>query len=444
MFFHQLVDDGADIPDHHSRLQAERFAVENQMRNLPKGMLYAVTAVLAMSLASAAMAQNWPQTYFNPAHTGYNKKETTLSPSNIANLQLVWGNSTLGTAVDGFALNNGVIYAQSFATSDNLAAIDATTGATLWTVTTRNVGFSYNDPVATGGRLVFAQCSFVDTISHDYGAVCAYKQSTGKLVWQWSNPCNCQPEAGLTSPLVYANGVVYFGYGNGGIGGAEYMVAADAKNGATLWTYGFGSSNSAGYAAVAVDNGLVYVACNGQNGFQGVCALNQSDGSLVWSTNIGSNSLGFTVGKNLLYVNAHYIYELFALDAATGAPVWTFATDGTNYPAALAKGVLYARGSNNEINAVNATTGAAIWATTSQGISASPSAANGVIYAAQSGNNVPAASAFDARDGSLLWSAPGAGYGSVQSFVANGTLYIANGSCGQICAYGLPAGKSHR
>jgi hypothetical protein len=34
-------------------------------------------------------------------------------------------------------------------------------------------------------------------------------------------------------------------------------------------------------------------------------------------------------------------------------------------------------------------------------------------------------------------------YRVVSTMVANGALYIANAPCGAICAFGLPAGKSH-
>jgi outer membrane protein assembly factor BamB len=394
-------------------------------------------------MVPALAAQNWPQSYFNAAHTGYNSNETTLSAANVSQLQLQWGSSGPSDGVAGFALDNGVIYAEGFGSTNNLAAIDAATGATLWTVTAGNVGFSYNAPVAVHGGLVYAQCSFVDGSGYGYGAVCAYKKSDGKLIWQWSSPCNCAPEGALNSPMVYANGSIYFGYSDGGCCGSEYFVAADARTGSTLWTYGTGGHNTAGYAAVAVGNGLVYVGCNGNN-FAGVCALNQSDGTLSWSTNIGTNSLGLTVGKNQLYVDANFNYEIVALNATTGTTAWTFTTDGTDYPVALAKNVVYARGSNSELNAVNAKTGANIWSDTPQNISSSPSVANGVIYVGQSGNNWPAASAFDATNGSLLWSSPGgAGYGYVAPVVANGVLYIANAPCGAICAYHL-ADSHHR
>ncbi len=388
--------------------------------------------------AAPAMAQNWPESYFDGAHSGFNPKETTLSVANVSGLQLQWGSSGPTSGVAGFALDGGVVYAESFASSDNLAALNAATGATVWSVTAGNVGSSANAPVATGGNLVFAQCSFADQGGASYGAVCAYKKSNGKLIWQWSSPCNCLPEGGLNSSMVYDSGAIYFGYSNGGGGGSEYFVAVDAKTGSPLWTYGTGGPNTAGYATVAVGDGLVYVGCNG-NGFNGVCALNQSNGTLAWSANIGTNSLAFSVGKKLLFVNAYFEYEVIALDVSTGSTVWTFATDGSDFPAAVAKNVVYARGSDYELNALNAKTGALIWSGTPQNITSSPSLANGVIYVGQAGSNWPAASAFDASDGTLLWSSPGgAGYGYVSPIVANGTLYIANAPCGAICAYGLP------
>lgn len=405
----------------------------------------AVTGIIGLLLVGAGLAgptssrasQSWIQSYHDAGHTGYNPKESTVSRSNVSQLQLLWGSSALTDTVAGMAVDGGVVYAESFASTANLAAIETSTGATLWTATPGNTGFSYFSPIAVGDGLVFAQCSFNDQGGTSYGAVCAYKKTTGKLKWQWSSPCNCQPESGLNSPMVFADDAIYFGYSNGGAGGAEYFVALDAKSGTVLWTYGTGGPNTAGYATVAVSNGLVYVGCNGNN-FQGVCALNQTSGAPVWSANIGTNSLAFTVSNSTLIVNANLIYEAIALDASTGAMLWTYTTDGNDEPVAVAKNVAYGHGSGGELFALDASTGTQLWATSAQNLSSSPSVAHGIVYVAQSGSNWPAASAYNAKNGALLWSSPGgAGYGYVPPVVANGTLFIANGPCGFVCAYGL-------
>jgi outer membrane protein assembly factor BamB len=57
----------------------------------------------------------------------------------------------------------------------------------------------------------------------------------------------------------------------------------------------------------------------------------------------------------------------------------------------------------------------------------------------------PSISAYDAYTGASLWDS-----GSTSTtlypppVIANGILYGANGDCGNICAYALPAALAHR
>jgi outer membrane protein assembly factor BamB len=371
----------------------------------------------------------------------YNGAETTISASNISGLQLQWGQGVAG-GVTAFALDAGTIYAQGQgqgSNDPNLAAIDAATGATLWTVTTGNDGTGGNG-IAIGGGFVFAGCSFDDPGgSTAYGAVCAYRHSNGHLVWHFANPCNCLPEAAVIAPLVYSDGVVYFGYGNGGAGGSEYLVAVDATSGDVLWTYVTGTSNTMGTAPVTVGNGMVYFTCGG-NQFSGICAISQSTQELVWSYNFGTGTMGLTLGGTVLYVNAGAAGEFAALNATTGALLWTVAGNSSAFPVSLAKGIIYATGSDGYVHALHASNGHQLWSAYLASTS-SVSLANGVLYDEQQGSNNPPTAAYAVSDGSLLWSvAAPASTLHPPPLIANGTLYITNASCGSVCAYRLPGG----
>jgi len=385
---------------------------------------------------------NWAQTYYDAGHSGYNPKEATLSTANVSGLQLLWGQGVAG-GVTSFVLDAGTIYAQGQGTTvPVLAAIDAATGSTLWTITTSYDAFTNGGTVATGGKLVFAGCSFTDPGgSTSYDAVCGYKKSNGALVWHFANPCNCLPEAALFAPLVYADGAVYFGYANGGAGGTEYLVAADAKTGSVLWTHVTGGPNTMGSAAPVVGNGMVYFTCGG-NGFSGVCAVSQTDGSLLWTANFGTGTMGLTLAKNVLYVNAGYAGEVAALNATTGTSLWSFAMNSSADPVSVAKNVVYATGSDGYVHALKASTGTQKWSLYLASES-SVSLANGVLYDTQQGANNPATAAYDAATGSLLWSSPlPASTLHPPQIVANGTLYITDAACGAVCAYGLTGGAA--
>ena len=176
-------------------------------------MAMLVLVLLCLGFTPAAATANWGQTYYNGAHTGFNPAEKTLGAGNVGSLQLLWSANISGF-VNSFAVNNGVVYATGDNTY-NLVALNASTGTQLWSA---NLGNNPPDnaTIAFGKGLVFEQCQFSDQGGTGYGAIWAYKASTGKLVWQFSNPCQCLPEAQVMEPPVYNAGVLYCGYSSGG------------------------------------------------------------------------------------------------------------------------------------------------------------------------------------------------------------------------------------
>jgi outer membrane protein assembly factor BamB len=397
--------------------------------------------------APALAAVNWMQSYHDGGHTGYNPSETTLSMANVSGLQLSWGQS-VDCGMTAFALSNGIIYALGQGDCNgnwDLAAIDATTGAKKWTVPTGSGG---NFPVvAAAGNLVFSVCGFVNDTSHSVGGICAYRKSTGKQVWRWSNQCHCLPESGVQSGPAYSNGVLYFGYANGGAGGAEYVVAADAVTGNTVWTHGTGSSNTLGTATIAVRNHAVYFSCAGANNFHGLCSIAQSDGTSNWAVDIGTGVGAITATADTVYVNLAFgSSSLVALEASTGATKWSFGAGqvGNQRPAAVAGKDVYYVDDDHILYDLRTWNGKARWSLAANAASA-PSVANGILYVDGS-THWPAVSAYNAFTGAPLWSSPGVQGGLFPPpIVADGILYDSNEeNCGNVCAYALPAGIVHR
>jgi len=395
-------------------------------------------AALLSTASSFAAQTNWVQTYLGAGHTSYNSAETTLSKSNIADVQMLRGQRVAG-GVTSFALDAGTIFAQGQGSSTpNLVAINAASGETLWTITTGNDGFGLTNSIAAGGGRVFAGCGFAGGV----GGICAYNQKNGKLLWSYTNSCSCLPESEIYAPLVYADGVVYFGYGYGGAGGGEYIVAANETSGDVLWTFSTGSSNTLGSAAPAVGNGMIYFTCGGKVGgsdsFSGVCAVSKTTQELVWAADFGTGTMGLTLGGDVLYVNAGSIGEFAALNATTGATLWTAAGNSSAFPVSIANNILYATGSDGYVHRLRAQNGTEIWSL-NLASETSVSVANGVLYDDQQGSNNPATAAYATSDGSLLWSTPlPASTLHPPPLIANGILYVTNASCGNVCAYGLP------
>ncbi|MGA2979992.1 MAG: PQQ-binding-like beta-propeller repeat protein [Terriglobales bacterium] len=435
-----------------------------KIKNLNTLALRSLTILCALAIASighapmAAAQENWVQTYYNGAHTGYNPDEKTLGVGNVSSLQLLWADSVAG-GVTNFAVDGGVVYATG--QSNNLVALNASTGAQLWSVNNGGNGGENGDgAIATGGGLVFAHCYFPDTGGSAYGAICAYRAKTGKMVWQYSNPCNCLPEADVESPLVFANGVVYFGYSTGGGGQTHGIYAVKAATGKLLWGYG-AYNNSLNIGAAAVGGSDVYLDYGNPPVIPAeIVALTTSNGTLTWTAPISTVNAEVSVSDGVVYASSEWTgtdATLYALKATTGATLWSY-TYGTESwcggaeapsPPAIAKGVVYFQGVDGNLYALKAKNGSLIWVDSPNEslcdqFRSSPSIANGVVYIS-GGDDADFASnttAYNAATGALLWGSPSP-HGTLYTppVVVNGILYFASPGdaiCESICAYSLP------
>lgn len=425
--------------------------------------LQPLTILCALALASvgyaptAAAQANWAQTYYNAAHTGYNPSETVLGINNVSSLQLLWAASVAG-GVTAFVVDGGVVYATGQA--NNLVALNASTGALKWTANTGGNNYSGppNSPtIAVGGGLVFTECFF--STESGYSGICAYRASTGKLAWQWSDPCNCLPESGVSAPLVYADGQVYFGYSYGGTTHNLGVHAVEASSGAQLWIALQEYNNGWSVGGPAFAGNQVFVEANSY-GTGSAYALAPASGNTNWASPLTnpSNS-AISVSGNVLYVSTEWTgtdAAVYALNATTGAALWSYTYGGESFdgsaegpsPPAIAKNVVYFTGVDRNLYALHARTGKLLWSnlpstTGYAGFQGSPSVANGVVYASGGASPVPNTSAYNAETGALLWSSPSSpGTLITAPEIVNGVLYFASPGdsiCESICAYSLPA-----
>lgn len=373
---------------------------------------------------SAGNKVDWPQFNFDAGHDGYNPYETILSAANVGSVTLKWSypNAVAGQPV----LVNGVVYfsTSSYFSSNSVYAVDAASGALIWKYD--GIGPVFASPAVANGKV------YVSDGDYMY----AFDAATGAMVWGYDLPAGAQ----YCSPTVVDN-VVY-------IGSDDHKVYAfNGTSGTILWTYTTAGSI---YTTPAVANGLLYVS----SGPGIVYALNAGTGALVWKKQFGSTigppkSLagtqgGQAVANGVLYVEVQRsgpTYDLYALDAGTGALIWRAASVGYATPA-IANGVVYAA-TGDQISALNAATGATIWQSQVYGAARSPVVANGVVYVGswyligdESGDGT--ITALRASDGVSLWSQTvrGAFYdsGFPSPAVVNGTIY----SPGLIGTFSLP------
>jgi outer membrane protein assembly factor BamB len=339
----------------------------------------------------------------------WNPYETVLNVNNVGRLQLKWSYAT-GNAIAAPAVANGVVYVGS----DQLYALNASTGALLWSYA---IGVGGAPAVANG---VVYVCS---------GNVYALNASTGALLWKVGS---C-----VFSPAV-ANGVVYVGSPDGNV------YALDAKTGTKLWSFPTGGFVYSCSPAVA--NGVVYVGSQDGN----LYAIDATTGALLWKdTGIGPFAEGPAVANGVVYYGSYGSPDsnVYALDAKTGTKLWSFPTVCCVWASspAVANGVVYVGSSASLLFALNATTGALLWAfEAGEEVDDSPAVANGVVYlGSQNGNFY----ALNANTGAMLWSyAAGIFAGpalAASPVVVDGVLYAGSDYYGNLYAFSLPGAGTY-
>jgi len=203
------------------------------------------------------------------------------------------------------AVAGGVVYVG--AADGKLYALNAATGATVWTATT---GGQILDAAAVADGSVFVR-------ARD-GNAYAFDAATGAS--RWTTPIGGNPAFGLgpttTGPAV-AGGRVFVGGPRDG-----KLYALDAATGAVLWTHNPGEPT---IGTPAVDGSRVYVTLGGRY----LRALDPATGATIWSVE-GSqlapvSSTAPTLANGVLY-HGTQTGTLVARNPAAGAVLWSDAT----------------------------------------------------------------------------------------------------------------------
>jgi outer membrane protein assembly factor BamB len=222
------------------------------------------------------------------------------------------------------------------------------------------------------------------------------------------------PEVFFGQPTV-ADGVVYVcasGYGDG------QTYAFRASDGALLWQAisdcWVVSMFSQERDAPLVGHGIVY---------SGAVALRAQDGQIIWATRVGgSNFVPQALADGVLY--GHDAKSIYALDADNGGLRWKYAPTGST-PAgriAVASGRVYVgmHGSGNALHALDAASGAPLWST-AMAAASNPTVANGMVYLGSWGNMLYA---LQASDGAVCWRYTASVSIATATTIADGVAYV--------------------
>ena len=419
------------------------------MRNRSPSLRTAIlTASLLSGLPTAAAAGAWSQPGHDASHSGFNASESTISPENVNSLVRKWDFPT-GSEVFFPVLDaDNTIFALNLA--NQLFALNPRTGAQLWS-------FNAGPTIAGGGmaidsvhRKAFVLCS----IDAQHSGVCALDAKTGATLWTWAIYKEGTVDVGSSpyNPPVVKDGLVFVGESDtASFSHVGYFVALNEQDGTLVWSRGncgntgHNYCNFIGSNPAAVANGFV-IYDTGYEGspYAAVCAVSESSGMLAWcfpSLQENVDNHAPSVADKLVFLaetDSNANSEFFALSLKTGAVRWSYSVNDGNganryFPAAAANGVVYfeAGGSPTIFAFDEKHGGAPTWQTTTPG-DTGISVANGVLY----GWAQPNLFALDAQTGSPLWDYP-TDIRNATPFVENGSLFA---TCGinDVCAFGLP------
>jgi outer membrane protein assembly factor BamB len=380
----------------------------------------AIVSVPGPSAASAETATrsgtDWPQHYHGPHHRSVNYAETALSPSTVGNLELAWstGKRLEQLATGDPVVANGMVYAV-IDSIHGKDSLEAFDETTGALRWKRNGDFS-GTPAIVGDRLVVS--SYFPS-----SQIAAFTARGGHPLWSTSMPGIIDFTA--TNDTVYTATTTF----------ADRVDAVDLRTGAVKWR--FASNQNSESSAPVVDGSTIYFGeSSGEDGE--LRALDAATGATVWSNPHVIPGGPLSIANGRLYLGT-WDDTTKAFDAATGLRLWSRRANDIVFTApAVDDGVVYSGSLDRNLYALDARTGRLEWhAGTGGQVRGSAAVANGVVYFGSDDGTVDA---VDAGSGASLWKATiGGDVGSPA--VAGGMVFVTRNSLGSgpaIAAYRLP------
>lgn len=308
---------------------------------------------------------------------------------------------------------DGTVYVGS--NDGNLYALDAVTGALRWSFHT--AGALDSSPAYAQGRVYFTGGD---------GDVYALEAARGRRLWTFhAGPTRAARDPRWdfyqSSPVV-ADGVVYVGSGDG------HVYALDAANGTRRWAF---ETDGRVRASPALAGGVVYVGSMGGT----LYALDARDGRARWTFKtvgnadfpLGEIQSSAAVADGMVYFGSRD-GSLYALDALTGAKRWSLADRQGAWvisSPAVAGGIVYFGTSDSHlVRAVDAASGAPKWTFDARGrVFASPTVVGDRVYVGLCDTE---AVWLDAHSGTLVGYADSEGTIYASIAVQDGVAYYAS------------------
>jgi len=332
-------------------------------------LVLAATLPLAAQTRHAVPAEEWRQFRGSPRLTGVST--ATLPPT----LKLLWTYDTGDDPIDSSAaIVDGTVYVG--AGTGDLVALDLAAGTPRWKYATGNL-------IGESSPAVGPEAVYIGDLG---GLVHAVRRKDGSRLWTFTTGAEIK-----ASPVLVGDLVLIGSYDS-------HLYALDAGSGRLRWKV---QTRGQVHATAAVQDGLTFVA-----GCDAIFrAIRIADGSEAYQIVSGA----YTGASPVLDGDRAYFgtfnYEVLALDLKQRRIVWRYADEDTEFPfyssAALAGGRLFVGGRDKVLHAIDAASGARAWTfATRARVDSSPVVAGGRVYVGSSDGRLYA---LDAASGKKVW-----------------------------------------
>ncbi len=376
--------------------------------------------------AEASTSGSWTQFHYAATKSGYDPVEKTLNAANVGGMALKWQASLSGSVYDTPLVSGGRVFVVD--TEGMLSALRQSDGHMLWSRRV-SLGFLMDSTPAIWKNFV------VSPGTDAAGAfVAAYDVASGGR--KWRTRVAIDQYASITAPAVFGNYI----YVSAGI----YIYALSASSGRILWkTRVTTSPGGIVGGPVAVSGYGEFVVAAGMDGH--VYALDAKTGKVRWNVAAGG---GVFHGGPAIYSGIVYVpegrggsggggFDVCALQVSDGRLLWkSYAGDDVHVTPAAGQGRVFIGSIDEGVRALNSATGALLWTAEYQGeVWGAPMLANGVVYFGTDQQLV----AYNAATGAMVYlSAISAGNASMSSpAVVNGRIYMGSGD-NAVLVLGLP------
>jgi outer membrane protein assembly factor BamB len=360
--------------------------------------LIASAAPFAVASTGAGPRTAWPQYQGDAGHTGWDRGEAVLNPSNAGSLTVAW--SVFSESFIPVEANGLLFHIPNV--PDRIDAVDAATGAMVW-----------RSAAQTSGNLGVAGSVVYSVQPND---VVALDAATG--VTLWTTPTQQE----LDAPPVVAGGALYEISS-----GLTTVYAIDTATGAIRWSLPLPDEPA---SIPAVAGGRIYV-----EGSSSLFALDPSDSHTLWQVPIQAALLSGPVAD----AQAVYVVgtdgAIHAFEPGTGAEDWHSAKRGYTVAAATATRVIAVAGAAGRVASIDARTGAERWSTLirSEQFSNPPVVGGGVVFVMGDDGRIVALRASDGMHLHLQIRTSGRG----TLALVGGRLYAQDATTA-LFAFGLP------